>query len=102
MVRRRRHQTRLPSELRPFFWEHDFDRLSVEKHRSLIIFRLVEWGTPAAIRWLRAAVGDDAIYEALASIKARGFSYDKVRLWVSATEFASWTSERPPSLWEGR
>jgi len=101
-VAHRRRAAKLPHELRPFFWEYDFDRLSLKKHRSLIIFRLVEWGSPEAIRWLRATVGDDAIYKTLASIKARGFSYDKVQRWVSAREYASWASERPPSLWEGR
>jgi hypothetical protein len=101
-VASRRRRVRLPDDLRPFFWDVDLERLSLDKHRSQIIFRLVEWGSPKAVTWLRVTVGDDVIYKTLASIKARGFSYAKVRRWVSASEYASWLSERPPSLWEGR
>jgi hypothetical protein len=101
-VASRRKRTRLPIELRSFFWEFDFAKLSIEEDRSTIVYRLVEHGPPAAIKWLRATFGDVAIHDELAAIEARGFRHDKVRRWVSASEYAKWARSRPPSLWEGR
>ena len=98
----RRKRTRLPTELRPYFWEHDFAKLSLEQDRSLIVYRLVELGSPPVVKWLRAAFGDAAIHDEIAAIRSRGISYARVRPWVSAREYAEWTRDRPPSLWEGR
>lgn len=101
-VASRRKRTRLPTELRPFFWEYDFAKLSIEEDRSLIVYRLLELGPPAVVSWLRATFGDAAIRDELAAIQARGFPHHRIRRWVSARQYAKWTRERPASLWEGR
>jgi hypothetical protein len=89
----------LPPELSSYFWQHTKRRLDVDKDRDTIIRRLVEHGSPQAIAWLRATYGDEVIFQVLATIKARGLSYARVRTWIPRELFASWESERPPSLW---
>lgn len=42
----------LPKYLKPFFWDVDFDRLSVRKSRRFIIARLMEHGDDLAVSFL--------------------------------------------------
>jgi len=43
---------KLPASLKKYFWNADFSRLSPAGDATVITERLLEFGDPAAIRWL--------------------------------------------------
>jgi hypothetical protein len=51
----------LPEELQAYFWDYDSDRISWEKSRYTIVFRLIEKGGMDAVRWLREHMSDDEL-----------------------------------------
>lgn len=51
----------LPSELKPFFWDVEWDKLCVTKHARFIIERLLEYGNLAAVRWVVHTYPQDQI-----------------------------------------
>ena len=52
-----RNKISLPENLRPFFWDVDFQKLSVEIAWYFIISRLMEHGNEAAMRFLFKTFG---------------------------------------------
>lgn len=48
----------VPSSLRAFFWDADVATLDVNKHKTYIIERLLEFGDEDAYRWLFSTFTD--------------------------------------------
>ena len=46
----------MPEKFRKFFWDVDFDDLSMEKYPAFISERLMNFGDLNGIRWLLASV----------------------------------------------
>ncbi|WP_437944559.1 DUF6922 domain-containing protein [Sorangium sp. So ce281] len=63
---RRSRNDKLPELLRPFFWEYDFDELTWQADRAMIIERLLSRGSWSAWRWLRDELGDGSLRDFLA------------------------------------
>lgn len=42
----------LPENLKPFFWDVNFDNLRIESKREFIISRILDKGNDLAISWL--------------------------------------------------
>ncbi|MCG8416906.1 MAG: hypothetical protein MJE77_03040 [Proteobacteria bacterium] len=93
MVRRTKFE--LPEELRPFFWDTDFDRLSWEENFGYIVRRLLSVGGSGVISWLRDAIGDVPIRDAIVGSKARGLTYHQVAQWIPRSLYESWIAEDP-------
>ncbi len=74
------HST-LPVLLRPLFWEYDFNPLTWEDDRDLIIARVLAAGSWEAITWLRAQLGDQAWRAWLQHHCGRGLSPRQLRFW---------------------
>lgn len=43
----------LPSFLKKYFWDTDFDQVDVQKHTPEVIGRILEHGNQEAVAWLR-------------------------------------------------
>ena len=85
----------IPDGLRPFFWEIDFDGLSLDENFSYIVRRLLSVGGADAIAWLRGAVGDELIRDQIIVSKARGLTYTQVEPWIPRSLYDSWIVEDP-------
>ncbi len=92
----------LPRFLKGYFWQYEFDALSLEDDGELIIAQLLAAGGPDAIAWLREAVGDPAIRRHLRRTRGRGLSYGQLAHWIDRRTYDAWVKQRPPSLWEKR
>ena len=44
----------LPANLKPYFWDTDFDKLDPERYGRFIAERLMDKTTPESFRWLLA------------------------------------------------
>jgi len=72
---------KLPDFLRPFFWDYDFDFLSWEEDRELIVARILSSGDWKALTWLRSHTGDHFLREWIEHHKGDGLSPPKLRFW---------------------
>jgi hypothetical protein len=43
---------KLPKFLKKYFWNVDFDKLDIEKHRFDVIGRILDYGDEKDIRWM--------------------------------------------------
>lgn len=44
--------TKIPKEFRSYFWDADFDELTLEKYPRFIIERILNFGDLNSIKWL--------------------------------------------------
>lgn len=93
---------RLPEDLRTFFWDVSFDDLDDRRDRDFVVSRIAEYGTDAAIRWLREKYSEGEIAEALerrqSELSARTLSL--WRIWLDKPE--DWCAKIPSRPLKGR
>jgi hypothetical protein len=98
---------RIPDELRPLFWDCDFERLQWPADRDFITARVLASGEWDAVQWLRRTAGDDAIEEWLKRRKGGGLSPEQLRFWklilhIPHRTANAWIVESNRSPWTGR
>ncbi len=69
----------LADHLRPFFWETDLDKISIEENKTYIIERILELGDRDAVQWLFANISRDDIKKALE--ESKNISYKSQNFW---------------------
>lgn len=52
MGTRTKNTSRLPQELKAYFWDMEFDELTIEKNSRIISERILNYGNINAVRWL--------------------------------------------------
>jgi len=93
--------------MRNLFWDCDFDTVTWEKHRDFIIRRIVDRGNLEAMRWLRAAAGDETIRDWFLRKHGRGLDARKIRSWELILDLPreladEWVARERNSVWHGR
>lgn len=73
--------SKLPSVLRKFFWDYDFETLSWENSRDMIIGRILTYGSWGAVTWLRSHAGDRALREWIERHRGGRMSPQRLRFW---------------------
>lgn len=43
---------RLPKSFKAYFWDVDFNKVSLKKHMTLILSRILKFGDSLAVRWM--------------------------------------------------
>jgi len=102
-----RQKNGLPEQLRPFFWDCTFSRLSLTEDRDLIIRRILANGSWDAVRWLRKTLGDPALREWLIAHRGRGLTARQLRFWgllydLPARQVNQWVKTAKAGVWERR
>lgn len=97
----------LPEALRGLFWEYDFDELSWDEDRDLILRRVLSDGPWEMVQWLRRRAGDSAVRDWIRQRRGRGLSRRQLRFWqlvldLPETEVDAWLAARAPDPWERR
>jgi hypothetical protein len=73
--------SKLPRMLRSLFWEYDFEALTWESNRDLVIARVLAHGTWDDVTWLRSRLGDTALREWIVCHQGRELSPQQLRFW---------------------
>src|SRR5437868_3464852 len=108
MKKQRRPATaKLPRTLRPYFWDHNFARLSWKADRDLIIARILAVGNWDSIRWLCRRVPDAELRSWLQHRRGAGLSNRHLRFWelilkLPHREVNAWLAQPGRQAWEGR
>lgn len=107
MAKHRTGRVCLPPDLKEFFWDCDFARLSWQKHREFIMVRLLAQGTWQAIRWLRGKVTDRVLRALIIRRQGRGLDSQQLRFWELALglprcKVNAWLRDPVRRIWEDR
>ena len=69
----------IPDSLKPYFWDTDIKKLSLTKHATYIIERILEWGNLDAVKWLRGIYPEKMFLEVLDT--SRSISHKSWHFW---------------------
>ncbi len=97
----------LPEELRPLFWDCDFDSLTLDRFQSFVIGRILETTNWNATAWLRKTVGDEAIARWFMTTQGRGLDPGILRFWQLLLKLPDdkvdrWVEREENSVWGRR
>jgi hypothetical protein len=97
----------LPDALRPLFWEHDFETLTWEEDRDLIIARVLAAGSWEAVAWLRSQVSDAELRQWIQRRRGRGLSRQQLRFWelivnLPHRQVNAWLADAGSRVWHER
>jgi uncharacterized protein DUF6922 len=97
----------LPDSLRPLFWEHDFEALTWEADRDLIMARVLASGGWDAVRWLRSQLSDTELRDWIERRRGRGLSRQQLRFWelilgLPHRQVDAWLAEEGRQIWQER
>jgi len=79
--KRKIKETKLPKEFKPYFWDVDFDRLSLKKNITLVLGRLLNFGQVPAISWLFKNIRTDRIKKYLLALGDRQLDKRSNNFW---------------------
>jgi len=60
----------IAEDLRPFFWETDLSKISIEENKQYIIERILELGDRKAVQWLFSTFSLDEIKKTIEESKS--------------------------------
>lgn len=83
MLAERKADVKLRPEFRVYFWDADFNELSVERHSRFIAERILNYGDQESIKWLLSWVDDKFLKELLSTsrnLNARARNFWQVML----------------------
>jgi hypothetical protein len=98
---------RLPSFLRPFFWDYRFAELSWHSDRDLITARILAEGSWEAVCWLRSQLGEDDLRKWIVWRRGRGLSPKQLRFWevmlnLPKRQVDAWLDAPQRQVWDRR
>jgi hypothetical protein len=99
--------TALPDALRPLFWEHDFEALTWEADRDLIVARVLASGSWTAVKWLRSRLSDAELRQWIQRRRGRGLSQRQLRFWelildLPRRQVNVWLADEGSQVWHQR
>lgn len=99
--------SKLPPLLREFFWDYDFESLSWENSRDLIIARILTYGTWDALTWLRSRLGDQALREWILRNQGARMSPQRLHFWelilgLPRRQVDAWIKAQERRIWDDR
>lgn len=74
-------ETRLPEEVRRFFWDCDPEQLDIDRNADQILTRLLDYGDLAAARWALRTYGEDRVRRYLLSRGRKTLSRKAIAFW---------------------
>jgi len=72
---------KIPGHYKGLFWDADFKLLSWRKDRRYIAFRILEYGTLEAVRWLLDRMGREELREIIVKGGGKRLSPKTLNFW---------------------
>ena len=73
-------KTKLPESFRSYFWDVDFDTLTLEEAPMLILKRIIDRGDTKAVHWMMKRYSHDDIRKLIG--KTRDLSQKSANFWA--------------------
>lgn len=71
---------KLPAFLKPYFWDVDFENLTVNKNPAFVVLRVIDRGTTPALKWAINQYGLKPIREIV--LRSREISRKTASFWA--------------------
>lgn len=97
----------LPTSVKKLFWDVEPRSLRLDRDQEMIIGRVLASGPWETVKWLRSAVGDEAILRWIEERDGRGLSARQLRYWqlvlgIPARHVDSWLQSDQRRVWDRR
>jgi len=97
----------LPSAVRKLFWDVEPRSLRLDRDQGTIIGRVLATGPWETVKWLRSALGDDAIRRWIEDHEGRGLSPQQLRYWqlmldIPRRRVDTWLQGEQRQVWDRR
>jgi hypothetical protein len=97
----------LAEELRPLFWDCDFDMLRLTQTPDFIIGRILASGSWSDVDWLRKAAGDVTLRRWILQSEGRHLSRKQLRFWelilkLPTDQVSLWLAQTSRGVWDDR
>ena len=97
----------LPKNLKAFFWDYDFNLLSWQTDKDLIVSRILAHGDWQSILWLRKKIDNEELRDWIIKRQGRGLEPRQLRFWELMLELPhrlvnSWISNQKQGIWHQR
>ena len=99
--------TTLPPAVRKLFWDVQPRSLRLDRDEEMIISRVLASGPWETVKWLRSALGDDAIRRWIEEHNGRGLSPQQLRYWqlvldIPRRRVDTWLQGERRQVWDRR
>ena len=71
---------KLPLVLKKYFWDVEFEKIGLKKHKIYILKRILEYGDEEAVRWMWKNFKKGDLKNALSNF--RGYSLKTANFWA--------------------
>ena len=97
----------LPPAVRELFWDVDPRSLRLDRDPGMIIGRILASGPWETVKWLRSALGDEAIRRWIEEHDGRGLSPQQLRYWqlmlgIPRRRVDTWLQDERRQVWDRR
>lgn len=97
----------LPPPVKKLFWDVEPRSLRLDRDQEMIIGRVLASGPWETVKWLRSAVGDEAIRRWIEERDGRGLSARQLRYWqlvlgIPGRRVDSWLRSDRRRVWDRR
>lgn len=83
--------TKLPQEFKKYFWDADFKKLDLRKHRKFIMERLLNYGTFDTFNWIFRTFNEEEVRTFLNNSGKNSLSKNSMYFWEKiAKEKSLW------------
>ena len=93
-MERVKNKVKVPDKFKKYFWDVDFNKLELSKHRKFVMERLLNYGTFDTFDWIFRTFNDEEV---------RSFLKNKGKHSLSKNSFYFWTKiAKEKSLWQNK
>ena len=61
-------KNKIPNRLKPLFWSYEFESLSLEKNKKLIVKQILNYGTIEDWKWLLSMYTEKGVQETISKL----------------------------------
>ena len=76
----------IPREFKKYFWDVDFDKLKLNKHKNFILGRLLNYGASDKFNWIFTTFKNDEVKSLLLNNGKQSLSRNSYLFWKKISE----------------
>ncbi|OGU76830.1 MAG: hypothetical protein A2W11_00125 [Ignavibacteria bacterium RBG_16_35_7] len=76
----------IPREFKKYFWDVDFDKLKLNKHKNFILGRLLNYGASDTFNWIFTTFKNDEVKSLLLNNGKQSLSRNSYLFWEKISE----------------
>lgn len=75
------NRVKIPGKFKIFFWDVDFNKLDLKKHRKFVLERLLNYGTFDTFNWIFSTFNDEEVKDLINEKGVHSLSRNSFLFW---------------------